>query len=46
MLIHRNDFEHYIKNFQFKKLFNELGWEHVRKEHREQFPKVAKIKLA
>lgn len=33
MFINRNDFEHYIKNFQFKQLFNELGWEHVRKEH-------------
>lgn len=33
MLIPQTDFEHYIKNFQFKKLFNELGWEHVRKEH-------------
>ena len=33
MFIERKSFERYIKNFQFRELFNELGWDHVKKEH-------------
>jgi len=33
MFIKKDRFEHYIKNFQFRELFNELGWDNVRKEH-------------
>lgn len=32
MLIKRQQFEQYIKQFKFKALFNELGWDQVRKE--------------
>jgi hypothetical protein len=32
MFIKREDFESHIKNFQFKELFNELGWDTVRKK--------------
>ena len=32
MSITRTDFERYIKNFQFRELFNELGWDHVVKK--------------
>ncbi len=32
MFIKRQDFESHIKNFQFKELFNELGWDTVRKK--------------
>ncbi|MFQ5628241.1 MAG: hypothetical protein ACE5I1_05725, partial [bacterium] len=31
MSIKRTDFERHIKQFQFKELFNELGWDDVRK---------------
>ena len=31
MFIDRKDFEKRVKNFQFKELFNELGWDSVRK---------------
>ncbi len=31
MFIKREDFESHIKNFQFKELFNELGWDTVHK---------------
>ena len=32
MSITRTDFERYIKSFQFKELFNELGWDHAVKK--------------
>ena len=32
MSISRSDFERYIKNFQFRELFNELGWDHAVKK--------------
>ncbi|MFQ5676481.1 MAG: hypothetical protein ACE5G1_11330, partial [bacterium] len=32
MSLTRADFERYIKNFQFRDLFNELGWDHVVKK--------------
>ena len=31
MSIRRTVFENYLKEFQFKELFNELGWDYVRK---------------
>ncbi|ODS31704.1 MAG: type IIS restriction/modification enzyme - site-specific DNA methyltransferase (adenine specific) [Candidatus Scalindua rubra] len=32
MSIEKEDFKSYIKNFKFKELFNELGWDTVRKK--------------